>query len=218
MAKIDTANIDKILQELEQSEMFFRFVKKVARSWYAEKPQSEPTIKTVDRVVEKIVEKPVDRIVEKVIEKKVTQEVVPTWVKPLAEYQSLVQYLANHPTLASILLTNAQPQEQVLRFLVCGAQWSNILRVWDVLAEQTKQTQQPINATEQQVLDACLALFNQTLTDCQAQLQAVEQGVSYNYEQHQRANAKGERVQTVLLQGLLNAADDVVRSAVVLTQ
>lgn len=210
------AKYDKIIQELEKSEMLFRLIKKMARSWHEEKPQSEPTIKTVDRVVEKIVEKPVT--VEKVIEKKVVQEVVPAWAKPLAEYQSLVQYVAKHTTLAAILLTNAQPQEQVLRFLVCGSQWSNILRVWDVLAEQAKQTQQPISAIEQQILDACLALFNQTLSDCQAQLQAVEQGASYNYEQHQRANNKGERVQTVLLQGLLNAADDVVRSAVVLTQ
>jgi hypothetical protein len=210
------AKIDKLLEQLEQSDMFFRFVKKVARGWYEEKPKSEPTIKTV----EIIVEKPVDRIVEveKVIEKKVMQEVVPAWANPLAEYQPLVQYVTKHPSLASILLTNAQPQEQLLRFLVCGSQWSNILRVWDALAEQAKQTQQPINATEQQVLDACLALFNQTLSDCQAQLQYVEQGASYHYDHHQRANSRGERVQTVLLQGLLNAAEDVVRSAVVITQ
>lgn len=210
------AKIDKLLEQLEQSEMFLRLIKRAARGWYEEKPQSEPTIKTVERIVEK----PVDRIVEveKVIEKKVMQEVVPAWANPLAEYQPLVQYVTKHPSLASILLTNAQPQEQLLRFLVCGSQWSNILRVWDALAEQAKQTQQPINATEQQVLDACLALFNQTLSDCQAQLQCVEQGASYHYDHHQRANSRGERVQTVLLQGLLNAADDVVRSAVVITQ
>lgn len=205
------AKIDKLLEHLEQSEAFMKLLRKILNVIREDKPQ-------ITTVVEKIVEKPVDRIVEKIIEKKVVQEVVPAWAKPLAEYQPLVQYVTKHPSLASILLTNAQPQEQVLRFLVCGSQWSNILRVWDVLAEQVKQTQQPVNPTEQQVLDACLALFNQTLSDCQAQLQSVEQGASYHYDHHQRANSRGERVQTVLLQGLLNAAEDVVRSAVVITQ
>lgn len=208
------AKYDKILQELEKSEMLGKLIDKIVDRavcvWHKHNPDPKIEYRDKEVTVEKFIDRPVEITV--------TQEVVPAWAKPLAEYQPLVQYVAKHPTLASILLTNAQPQEQVLRFLVCGAQWSNILRVWDVLAEQAKQTQQPINATEQQVLDACLSLFNQTLTDCQAQLQAVEQGASYNYEQHQRANAKGERVQTVLLQGLLNAADDVVRSAVVLTQ
>jgi hypothetical protein len=206
------AKFDKILQELEKSEMLGKLIDKVvsrvACIWHKNSPEAKVEYREV--TVEKFVDRPV--------EKKVVQEVVPAWAKPLAEYQPLVQYVTKHPALASILLTNAQPQEQVLRFLVCGSQWSNILRVWDALAEQAKQTQQPINAIEQQVLDACLALFNQTLSDCQAQLQCVEQGASYHYDHHQRANSRGERVQTVLLQGLLNAAEDVVRSAVVITQ
>ena len=208
------AKFDKILQELEKSEMLGKLIDKVvarvACIWHKNSPEAKVEYRDREVTVEKFVDRPV--------EKKVVQEVVPAWAKPLAEYQPLVQYVTKHPSLASILLTNAQPQEQVLRFLVCGSQWSNILRVWDALAEQAKQTQQPINATEQQVLDACLALFNQTLSDCQAQLQCVGQGASYHYDHHQRANSRGERVQTVLLQGLLNAAEDVVRSAVVITQ
>lgn len=211
------AKIDKLLQQLEESEMFIRFVKRAARSWYEEKSQVEPSIKTV----EKIVEKPVDRIVEKekIVEKKIVQEVIPPWAKDLEGHLQTVQKIQQHPNLAAILLGDAQQHaQQVVRFLVCGAQWSNILRIWDVLAEQVKQSQQPITVTEQQILQTCLALYNQTLTDCHAQLQEIDTGISYDYEKHQRANSRGDRVQSVLLQGLLNAADDVVRSAVVLTQ
>lgn len=211
------AKIDKLLQQLEESEMFIRFVKRAARSWYEEKSQVEPSVKTI----EKVVEKPVDRIVEKekIIEKKVVQEVIPQWAKDLERHLQTVQQIQQHPNLASILLGDAQHNaQQIVRFLVCGAQWSNILRIWDVLAEQVKQTQQPISMIEQQILEQCLALYNQTLTDCHAQLQKVDTGITYDYEKHQRANSRGDHIQTVLLQGLLNAADDVVRSAVVLTQ
>jgi hypothetical protein len=196
------SKIDKLFYTLEQSDMLDKLIDKIVERaacvWHKNSPK--PDIEYREKVTEK----------EKVV--------TPDWAKPLENYQQLAQHVAQHPKLAAILLANAQPQEQVLRFLVCGAQWSNILRVWGALAEQAKQTQQPITATEQQILEACLALYNQTLNDCQAQLQWVEQGASYNYEQHQRANTKGERIQAVLLQGLFNAADDVVRSAVVLTQ
>lgn len=196
--------IDKTLQELEKSKMFWKVIDKVTAKITSTIQKNSPEPKIEYREI--------------TVEKKVIQAVTPEWAKPLQSYQQLVQHVAQHPKLAAILLANAQPQEQVLRFLVCGAQWSNILRVWDALAEQVKQTQQAINTTEQQILEACLALYNQTLNDCQAQLQGVEQGASYNYEQHQRANTKGERIQAVLLRGVLNAANDVVRSAVVLTQ
>lgn len=210
--RIHSNQIDKTLKQLEQSEMLKRFVK-TAVGWVKE--ELSPTQPTIQ-----IVEKPVDRIVEKekIVEKKVIQEVTPTWATNLQAYLPIIHQAQQHPKLANILLGNAQDAQQVIRFLVCGAQWTNILRVWDTLAGQVKQTQQPISNAEQQILECCLALYNQTLNDCEAQLQAVEQGAPYNYEQHQRANNKGERVRSVLLQGLLNAADDVVRSAVVLTQ
>lgn len=214
--RINSNHIDKTLKQLEQSEMLKRVVKKVT-CWVKE--ELSPTQATT-QIVEKVIEKPVERIVEKekIVEKKVIQEVTPIWATNLQTYLPIIHQAQQHPKLANILLGNAQDTQQVVRFLVCGAQWTNVLRVWDTLAGQVKQTQQPISNAEQQILECCLALYNQTLNDCQAQLQLVEQGAAYNYEQHQRANHKGERVQTVLLQGLLNAADDVVRSAVVLTQ
>ncbi len=210
--KINSNHIDKTLKQLEQSEMLLKLVKKIGRIFFDEAPK--PEIRTVE--IEKIVEKPVERIVEK--EKIVEKEVTPIWAINLQAYLPIIEQVQQYPKLANILLGNAQDAQQIVRFLVCGAQWTNVLRVWDALAGQVKQTQQPISNAEQQILECCLALYNQTLNDCQAQLQHVEQGISYNYEQHQRANNKGERVQTVLLQGLLNAADDVVRSAVVMTQ
>ena len=212
--RINSNYINKTLKQLEKNEMFDNLIDKISKkvACALHKNSSEPREITIEKPVERIVEK------EKIVEKKVIQEVTPIWATNLQAYLPIIHQAQQHPKLANILLGNAQDTQQVVRFLVCGPQWTNVLRVWDTLAGQVKQTQQPISNAEQQILECCLALYNQTLTDCQAQLQLVEQGAAYNYEQHQRANHKGERVQTVLLQGLLNAADDVVRSAVVLTQ
>lgn len=207
------AKIDKLLQEMMESEMFSRFVKHVARIWHDETPAPAPIIKTVDRVIEK----PVDRIVERLVERKVVQEVTPAWAKMFESYQDLLQQVRQHPRLAAVLLGDAPANEQVVRLLVCGAQWSNILRLWDVLADQVKESREEVSPAELHILHACLNLFNMTLGDYKASLQAVDMTLPFDSAQHQRASISGERIQVVLLQGLINAADEVVRSAVVLT-
>ena len=208
---MDKRELDKILEHLEESKvieiLMDRLSKKIGGLINSGKQQLEPEIKYVDKKVF------VDREVEKIVHREVT----PSWAKGLEDCQQLVQSVRQFPALAVILLGDAPEPQQVVRLLVCGSQWTNILRVWDVIADRCKQTQQAASQTELLILHSCIALFNQTLQDCKVQLLAVSEGEAYDYNQHQRANFKGDRIQCILLAGLLFAAGDNVRSALALT-
>lgn len=163
-----------------------------------------------DKIVEKRVEVPVDRIVEKRI------EVTPQWAKSLESEFTFLKQVQSHPELVSILLPNRD--DNVLQLIAIASQWNNVLRVWDAIATQVKNTQQAISATEQQILEHSLALFNLTLQSNQATLKNPETGESYDYDIHQKVSGSGGSVEQVLLAGLYNAAGENVRAAIVTTR
>ncbi|MEN8291079.1 hypothetical protein [Acinetobacter radioresistens] len=163
-----------------------------------------------DKIVEKRVEVPVERIVEKHI------EVTPQWAKSLESEFTFLKHVQAHPELISILLPNAN--SHVLQLITIAAQWNSVLRVWDALATQIKNTQQSISATEQQILEHSLVLFNLTLQSNQATLRNPKSGESYDYEIHQKVSGSGGSIEQVLLAGLYNAAGENVRAAIVTTR
>lgn len=219
---------DKLFNTLEHSDMFTNLIRKISRIFSEEQQAAKPIIieKPVDRVVEKIVEKPVERIVEKpvdrIVEKFVDREVIkeksvtPKWARPLESYHRLFQAVDQHPQLRPILLAN-KPEADVLTLVSNAAQWDNLLRVWDELASQCKKGRGLTN-DEQAALNACLDLYNQTLIDQQAHFESVEIGVMYDYEKHSQANNKGDCIADQLLPAVINAADVVVRKALVVTK
>lgn len=219
---------DKLFNTLEHSDMFTNLIRKISRIFNEEQQAAKPVIieKPVDRIIEKIVEKPVDRIVERpidrIVEKFVDREVIkeksvtPKWARPLESYHRLFQAVEQHPQLRSILLAN-RSDASLLTLVSNAAQWDNLLRVWDDLASQCKKGR-GLTEDEQAALNACMDLYNQTLSDQQARFELVEMGVDYDYEKHSQANNKGDRIVEQLLPAIVNAAGVVVRKPLVVTK
>ena len=139
-----------------------------------------------------------------------------SWANSLKSEFDFLKQVQSHPELASILLPNGD--DNVLQLIAIAAQWNNVLRVWDALATQTKNTQQAISVKEQQIIEHSLALFNLTLKSNQATLKSPETGESYDYDIHQKVSGSGGSIEQVLLAGLYNAAGENVRAAIVTTR
>lgn len=137
------------------------------------------------------------------------------WANSLKSEFNFLKQVQSHPELASILLPNGD--DNVLQLIAIASQWNNVLRVWDAMATQIKNTQQAISAKEKQILEHSLALFNLTLQSNQATLKNPEAGESYDYDIHQKVSGSGGSIEQVLLAGLYNAAGENVRAAIVAT-
>ena len=138
------------------------------------------------------------------------------WANSLKSEFNFLKQVQSHPELVSILLPNRD--DNVLQLIAIASQWNNVLRVWDAIATEVKNTQQAISAAEQQILEHSLALFNLTLQSNQATLKSPETGESYDYDIHQKVSGSGGSVEQVLLAGLYNAAGENVRAAIVTTR
>jgi cell division protein FtsB len=139
-----------------------------------------------------------------------------SWAKSIKTEFDFLKQVQSHAEISKILLPNGD--DNVLQLIAIAAQWNNVLRVWDALATQIKNTQQAISVTEQQIIEHSLALFNLTLQSNQATLKNPEFGESYDYEIHQKILGSGGSIEQVLLAGLYNAAGENVRAAIVTTR
>ncbi|MEQ1304452.1 hypothetical protein ABLB95_10970 [Acinetobacter radioresistens] len=139
-----------------------------------------------------------------------------SWANSLKTEFDFLKQVQSHAEISKVLLPNGD--DNVLQLITIAAQWNNVLRVWDTLATQIKNTQQAISATEQQILEHSLALFNLTLQSNQATLQNPESGESYDYDIHQKVSGSGGSIEQVLLAGLYNAAGENIRAAIVTTR
>ena len=169
-------------------------------------------IREVEKIVEQkvYIEKPVERIVEK--------SVCPVWATDLAQYAQLLPLIRANAQLSALLLgESASDSAALLYWLSRSGQWSTLEQVWQVLAVQVQRQQNPITSTEQQILDASVTLYNQSISRGAAALHMPNVGQSYNYEQHTRVNHRGESVAEVLLAGLANAQGKLVHCALVHT-
>lgn len=177
-----------------------------------------PEIREVEKIVEKTVyiDKPIDRIVEK------TVAVCPIWATGLEQYAQFIPTIRAHATLSQLLFgESAQHADDdsmaLLSWLTRSGQWSTLEQVWQVLAVQVQRQGSAATATEQQILAASVALYNQSVSRGAASLSQPSIGQRYDYEQHTRVNHSGESVAAVLLAGLSNAQGKLVHCALVQT-
>ena len=216
-SKFKFGKLDKVLEHLEQSEMFRKLIDKagktLGKAFFGEAPTSE--IRTIE--VEKIVEKPVikEKFIDRIVEKEKRVTVTPDWATSLEQYQRLLSAVNTHTELRPVLLAGGG--DPLLTLLANAAQWDNLLRVWDVLAAKCKSGQS-LSEDEQAALQACMKLYNLTLQDRQAAWQHAELGGSYDYEQQQRVGNKGDRIKAQVLLGVVNAGGSVVRKVLVSTE
>lgn len=163
-----------------------------------------------------IVPQPIDRIVEK------TVDVCPTWATGLEQYAQLIPTIRAHATLSQLLFGESaqhagDDSTALLSWLTRSGQWSTLEQVWHVLAVQVQRQEIAVTATEQQILAASVALYNQSVSRGAASLSLPSIGQRYDYEQHTRVNHSGESVAVVLLAGLSNAQGKLVHCAIVQT-
>ena len=226
--------INKFLDQFEkmaqEDEMFKNRLQKILNHILNKQSQkqvvaddiNEPTTNSIEKIIykdkiiyqDKIIEKRVEVPIEKIVEKKV--EIVPNWAQSLESENRFLQQVQGCKELKKILLP--QHDDHMLQLIVMGSQWGNILRIWDALATQVKNTQYAISETEKNVLEHCLALFNLSLQSNQASLRNPELGESYDYDIHHKITGSGGAIDQVLLAGLYNAAGESVRAAIVTTR
>lgn len=175
-------------------------------------------VREVEKIVEKTVyiDKPVDRIVEKAV------AVCPAWATGLESYAQLIPTIRAHATLSQLLFGESaqhagDDSTALLSWLTRSGQWSTLEQVWQVLAVQVQRQGSAATATEQRILAASVALYNQSVSRGAASLSQPSVGQRYDYEQHTRVNHSGESVTAVLLAGLSNAQGKLVHCALVQT-
>lgn len=163
-----------------------------------------------------IVPQPIDRLVEK------TVTVCPAWATGLEQYAQLIPTIRAHATLSQLLFGESaqhagDDSTALLSWLTRSGQWSTLEQVWQVLAVQVQRQGSAATATEQRILAASVALYNQSVSRGAASLSLPSVGQRYDYEQHTRVNHSGESVAEVLLAGLSNAQGKLVHCALVQT-
>ena len=175
-------------------------------------------VREVEKIVEKTVyiDKPVDRIVEKAV------AVCPAWATGLESYAQLIPTIHAHATLSQLLFGESaqhagDDSTALLSWLTRSGQWSTLEQVWQVLAVQVQRQGSAATATEQRILAASVALYNQSVSRGAAGLSQPIVGQRYDYEQHTRVNHSGESVAEVLLAGLSNAQGKLAHCALVQT-
>lgn len=121
--------------------------------------------------------------------------------------------------LAALWLPDdAEPEaRQLIRLVALLAQWDQVLRLWDQLAERCKSARRPATAVERRILAAALDIHNLVWRDRAARLQRVESGIAFDFKQHERGVSTGETIRAEWLPGLLNAAGQLQKKPLVET-
>lgn len=228
--------VDKLLEQLESSTMLKKLIQTIKRYWDGESEHISKPSEGVDHqlqglmgqkeIVEKIIEVPVEKIVykekvvevpvEKIIEKKI--EIAPTWALELEEQKIYLDSLVQFPELQSIFSTNQHDETtKILAFISVSSQWQNIVRIWDKLAVECKNSQQGLEEGKLKLLENAVNLYNLSLLNAQAELKFPDLNTEYNYNIHNQIAGSGSQIKQVLLAGLYNASGEKVKSALVIT-
>lgn len=178
----------------------------------------EPQVKIVEKRVEVPVEKKrVEVPVEKIVKQYIDVPVTPEWAKVLEKQYSLWNSLKNFPKLHSIFeqTTFQQESDDLLRFISCASQWNHVIRLWESLETECRNTKMVISAEQLALLENCVMLYNLTLKGTKARLEFPQQGETYHYKRHSKLG-NGETIQEVLLPSLYNSANDLVKHSIVI--
>ncbi len=141
--------------------------------------------------------------------------------KQLAPELDLLRRVQSDPELQKPLNwldVEASEGRQLVRLLVRAAQWDEVIRLWEHLADRCKKDQRMASDAERQLLTAVLAVHNQCWSgEHKPSLIHVNPGTPYHYEQHQSGNATGDTIRAEWLPGLRNAGGSVVKKPLVET-
>lgn len=134
----------------------------------------------------------------------------------LAPELELLAWIARDRELEQAWLgTEDDGERRVVRLIAVAAQWDRLLLLWDRLAFRCKEEARPASPVEQQILSRCLALHNLIWQGRQASLQVALPGESFDPLRHERGVLHGDRVSSVWLPGLHNAAGQLQRKPLV---
>lgn len=146
----------------------------------------------------------------------VSQDPLRLHLKP--ELDLLAWVRADAELAALWLPDDAEPEaRQLIRLVALLAQWDQVLRLWDQLAERCKSARRPATAVERRILAAALDIHNLVWRDRAARLQPVESGIAFDFKQHERGVSTGETIRAEWLPGLLNAAGQLQKKPLVET-
>lgn len=112
---------------------------------------------------------------------------------------------------------NGTPERQLIRVVVCAAQWDLLCDLWDKLASRCKQQQRGVHKEELHILRSALALYNLRWQGMKAKLVEEETGIAYDYEYHQRGSSTGTTIKAIWLPGLLNPGQELCKKPLVQT-
>lgn len=229
--------IDETLENLAESKMLKKLVLTIKRYWLGDNENMtlhSHSPQLVDNIIGDIARKreqpeaQMKEIVEKVIYKdkivyqdkiiKEFVEVLPSWAIGLESQYHYFRRLKDFPELQPILLqVNIEQPTAILSFISCSSQWSNVLRVWDKLADHCKQNKNEITVERLEILENALFLYNLSLLHNHAQLRKPSVNDDYDYSLHHQVLGVGGRIQTVLLPALYSASGEKVKPALVIT-
>lgn len=153
------------------------------------------------------------------VDERIAPPVMDDLHQQLAPELALLRAVQADTELASEWLSG-QPEsegQQLLRIVVCAAQWDLLSDLWEKLANRCKQEQRAANPDELHILRGTLALHNLRWQGRQAQLAEVAAGTAYDYERHQRGTPTGDSVRALWLPGLVNAGGQLHKKPLVQT-
>lgn len=137
------------------------------------------------------------------------------WANSLKSEFEFLKQVKSHSEISKILLPNGD--DNILQLIATASQWDNVLRVWDALANQVKNTQKEVSATEQQILAHSVILYNLTLLNSQTELRMPEIDTRYDYNIHHQVSGSGRSISQVLLPALYSN-NEKIKSALVITE
>ena len=101
----------------------------------------------------------------------------------------------------------AEPHgRQLVRLIAVASQWSQILLLWDRLAERCRAARRPALTAERQILETSIALHNLIWDGKQARMEHTDIGTPFDHDVHERGTPTGDFIREEWLPGLLNAA------------
>ena len=137
----------------------------------------------------------------------------------LSDWMVAQNLVAEDSELAALFWHGDEDQAQAfVRFIALAAQWSQVTKVWDVLANRCKQEQRPADADELATLKHIVSVHNLIWQNRQASLEYMSTNVAYDFKKMERGNQIGETVIEIWLPLLRNAGGEVVKNILVATK
>lgn len=141
----------------------------------------------------------------------------------IAPFLSTLKFIQDNDQLQSLLLNDQVEGEPLgillIRFIAKAAQWDDVLKLWDYIAQNCKSHNRIATVEEITLLKQVVAIHNLIYRDKSASLYEVNPQDRYDYKQMERGNnaSSSDTVAEIWLPGLKNAAQMIVKKVLVKT-